>query len=50
MTVRFSSHRTALITVAGLLALALRLLVGAGTTLTLTPIERTACVDDIYTE
>ena len=45
-----TSRRTALITVAGLLALALRLLMGAGTTLTLTPIERTSCVDDIYAE
>ena len=44
------NQRTALITVAGLVALALRLLMGAGTTLTLTPIERTACVDDIYAE
>jgi len=46
----FTNRRTALITVAGLLALALRLLMGAGTTLTLTPIERTVCVVDIYTE
>jgi len=44
-----TSRRTALITVAGLFALVLRLLVGAGTTLTLTPIESTSCVDDIYT-